>query len=494
TTAKVHNIYNLLWAKTVYDGLSPFRPSQRLFNLTRSGYAGIQRYGVATWSGDVSRSFGGLAVQLPMLLNMGMSGIAYHNSDIGGFCCGTTTPELYARWMQFGTFCPITRAHGTGQPTEPWGYGTQAESICKRFIELRYKLLPYIYTMAYENYQSGIPLARPLFFDDPNDQLLSNESSSYLWGSAILVSPVVNSGQTSKSVYLPAGRWVDFWSDQPYQGGQTVVVPTPLETMPIFIKAGSIIPMQPIMKYSDERPLDTLMLGVYPSMTQPAHFTLYEDDGRTLSYQSGGFAQTEFTEDLSGGSMTITLHPTQGTYTGRPLRRVYLSEVHGVATAPSTVRKNGVVVPQRFSYGELRQNGDGFFYEVASGRLYIHTPTVPESLYQITAEGVVLAVDEARNAPQDFSLEQNYPNPFNGSTRIGFALQASGRVSLKVYDVLGREVATLLDGHINAGKHEVEFDASGSARQTAGGLASGVYVCRLRVGGYAQARKLLLIR
>ena len=192
--------------------------------------------------------------------------------------------------------------------------------------------------------------------------------------------------------------------------------------------------------------------------------------------------------------MTITLHPTQGTYTGRPLRRVYLSEVHGVATAPSTVRKNGVVVPQRFSYGELRQNGDGFFYEVASGRLYIHTPTVPESLYQITAEGVVLAVDEARNAPQDFSLEQNYPNPFNGSTRIGFALQASGRVSLKVYDVLGREVATLLDGHINAGKHEVEFDASGSARQTAGGLASGVYVCRLRVGGYAQARKLLLIR
>ncbi|MEK6571439.1 MAG: TIM-barrel domain-containing protein, partial [Bacteroidota bacterium] len=121
STAKVHNIFNLLWARTLFEGYGRFRPSQRLFNLSRSGYAGIQRYGVIPWSGDVGKSFGGLAVQLPMMLNMGMSGLAYHNSDIGGFCCGTTTPELYVRWMQYGTFCPITRAHGTGQPTEPWG-------------------------------------------------------------------------------------------------------------------------------------------------------------------------------------------------------------------------------------------------------------------------------------------------------------------------------------------------------------------------------------
>jgi alpha-glucosidase (family GH31 glycosyl hydrolase) len=486
TTAKVHNIYNLLWAKTVFEGFNQFRPNQRLFNLTRSGYAGIQRYGVATWSGDVGKSFNGLAVQLPMLLNMGMSGIAYHNSDIGGFCCGTTSPELYARWMQFGAFCPITRAHGTGQPTEPWGYGTQVENISRRFIELRYQLLPYTYTMAYENSLTGMPFARPLFFADPGDQLLFNESSSYLWGNGILVSPVVSSGQTNKSVYLPAGRWVDFWNDQVYQGGQSVVMPTPLETIPIFIKTGSIIPMQPIMRYSDERPLDTLMLAVYPSTIQPAHFTLYEDDGKTLAYQSGGFALTEFSEELSGTSMTITLQPTQGTYTGRPLRRVYLSEVHGIDVAPNTVRKNGMVIPQRSSYGELRQNGDGFFYDAASNRLYIHVPTVPESLYQLTAEDIILDVDEPKDSPQDFVLEQNYPNPFNNNTRIVFTLHKSSTVLLKVHDVLGREVATPINGFVSAGKHEVGFDASG--------LASGVYIYRLSAAGYTQTRKLVLIK
>jgi len=123
SAARVHNIFNLLWAKRLFGGFAELRPNQRIFNLARSGYAGIQRYGVIPWSSDVGKGFGGLAVQLPMLLNMGMSGLAYHNSDIGGFCCGTTTPELYVRWMQYGTFCPVARAHGTGQPTEPWGYG-----------------------------------------------------------------------------------------------------------------------------------------------------------------------------------------------------------------------------------------------------------------------------------------------------------------------------------------------------------------------------------
>ena len=486
STAKVHNIYSLLWARTVFEGFNQFRPNQRLFNLTRSGYAGIQRYGVATWSGDVGKSFSGLAVQVPMLLNMGMSGIAYHNSDIGGFCCGLTTPELYARWMQFGAVCPITRAHGTGQPTEPWGYGTQVEDICRNFLDLRYRLLPYIYTMAYENYTTGIPLARPLFFDDPSDPLLAHESSSYLFGESILVSPVVTAGQTSKSVYLPAGRWIDIWSGQAYQGGQTVIVATPLETMPAFVKEGSIIPMQPLMDFSDERPLDTLMLAIFPSRTRPAHFTLYEDDGKTLLYQSGAFALTEFTEELAETTMIIDLHPAAGTYTGRPSRRAYLTEVHGVSGAPHSVRENGLGIPQRSSYGELRQNGDGFFYDLGGGLLYVQTVTVPESLYQIAVQGIVLAVAGPGNVPQAFTLEQNYPNPFNGSTRIGFTLHVPGMASLKVYDVLGREVVSLVDGHLTAGKHEVEFDAPG--------IASGVYFYKLSTAGYVQTKKLMLIR
>lgn len=486
TTAKVHNLYNLLWAKMVFDGFNQFRPNQRVFNLTRSGYAGIQRYGVATWSGDVGKTFSGLAVQLPMLLNMGMSGIAYHNSDIGGFCCGSTTPELYTRWMQFGAFCPITRAHGTGQPTEPWGYGTQVEDICRTFLDLRYQLLPYVYTMAYKNYSTGIPLARPLLFDDPSDPLLVNESSSYMFGESILVSPVVSAGQTSKSVYLPAGRWIDFWSDQSLQGGQAVTVASPLERMPIFVKEGSIIPMQPVMNYTDERPLDTLMLAVYPSRTHAAQFTLYEDDGNTLAYQSGAFALTEFTEELAESAMTIDVHPVVGTYAGRPARRTYLTGVHSVSATPQTVRKNGLGIPQRFSYGELRQNGDGFFYDVAGNLLYIQTSTVPESLYRIAVEGIVLAVGGGGKVPQGFTLDQNYPNPFNPSTTIRFSLPHAANVSLKVFDVLGREVATLVSGGLDAGVHT-------SAWQT-GTISSGIYFYQLRAGGYVETKKMLLLR
>jgi len=158
---------------------------------------------------------------------------------------------LYVRWMQYGTFCPITRAHGVDQPTEPWGYGNEAEAISKKYIELRYQLLPYIYTLAELNSKTGKPLAYPLFFDDPNDANLTNESSSYMWGSSLLVSPVVEAEQTSKSIYLPKGEWIDFWTDDFYYGKQTITVPTPLETMPLFVKAGSIIPMQFVMNYTD---------------------------------------------------------------------------------------------------------------------------------------------------------------------------------------------------------------------------------------------------
>jgi alpha-glucosidase (family GH31 glycosyl hydrolase) len=239
---KIHNIYDLLWAKTLFNGFKQFRPNQRIFNLTRSGYAGIQRYGAIFWSGDVGKNFGGLAIQIPMLLNMGMSGLAYHNSDIGGFTNGYTTPELYTRWMQYGTFCPITRAHGYDgiQNTEPWTFDSSTTAICKKYIQLRYQLLPYIYTMAYNNYGTGIPLARPLLFDDPNNSRLLNESSSYFWGDNFIVSPVVISGQTSKSIYLPQGIWIDYWNHQQYPGGQSITISTPIDKLPLFVKAGSV--------------------------------------------------------------------------------------------------------------------------------------------------------------------------------------------------------------------------------------------------------------
>ncbi len=495
STAKVHNIYNLLWAQSVFEGFNQFRPNRRLFNLTRSGFAGIQRYGVIPWSGDVGKSFGGLAVQLPMLLNMGMSGLAYHNSDIGGFCCGFTTPELYVRWMQYGSFCPITRAHGTGpaiggQNTEPWAFGPTAESIARKYLQLRYQLLPYIYTMAYENHTTGMPLSRPLFFRYPDASAFS-ESSSYLWGDAFLVSPVVQEGQTSKTIELPQGMWFDFWNDIQYAGGASITYGTPLDIMPLFVKAGSIVPMQAVMNFSNERPLDTLFLHTYPSSGEATRFTLYEDDGYTLAYQSGQYARTLIEQSRSGSdtsaSMTVQIGSTVGSYEGKPAQRVYLTDIHGVAAGPTSVLRNGMPIPERFSYDELRQNGDGYYYADSIHQLFIHTPAFADSSDRLVAENLVLvSVHEQATIPREFRLGQNYPNPFNGSTRIQFMIAERRMITLKVYDVLGREVATLASGVKDPGTYTIEWDGSKHA--------SGVYLYRLQAGDHLANRKMLLLK
>jgi alpha-glucosidase (family GH31 glycosyl hydrolase) len=501
TATQIHNLYNFLWAKTIFEGFNEFRPNQRLFNLTRSGYAGIQRFGVVTWSGDVSRTFAGLAAQPAMLLNTGLSGLGYHNSDIGGFCCGFTTPELYVRWMQFGAFCPITRAHGAGQPTEPWEFGAQAEAISKTFIELRYQLLPYIYTLAYENYRTGLPLARPLFFADEDDPQLRDESSSYLFGDALLVSPVVNAGQSTKSVYLPRGKWVNFWSDVEHVGGQTVAVDAPLETMPLFVKSGSIIPMQSVMNYTNERQLDTLRLAFYPSPEVEGQFTLYEDDGETLEYQNGNFALTDFSQHISifddQPALFINIGATTGAYSGQLSRRVYLSEIHRVTESPARVTKNGAALAARSSLAELRTEGDGFFYDSTSKRLYVQTSAAADSAHQIIVEKFLITAVQA-NEPgvlRKFQLEPNYPNPFNPTTTIAYRLSIPAQVTLKIFDVLGRLVATLGEGKQTAGEYKAEFNTEGIA------VPSGVYFYRLTAQSldsrrlmFSETKKMLLIK
>lgn len=364
---KVHNIYNLLWAKTIFDGFTTLRPNERVMNLTRSGFAGIQRYGVLPWSGDVSRSFGGLAVQLPMLLNMGMSGIGYHNSDMGGYFRNPTTAELYIRWTQFSVFSPITRAHGAGEnvkgsPTEPWGFGPEAERICRSYLELRYALLPYNYSLAYENYRTGIPLARPLFWLEEHTDRYMNESSSYMWGDAFLVSPVVTAGETTKSVTLPQGDWYDYWTDERSFGGKDIVVPAPLDRLPLFVKAGSIVPMAPPMQFSDERPLDTIIVQIYPDVNGESNssYDLYEDDGRTTDYQKGASSLTMLkagTKRANGSvSLDVAISASRGTFNGKREHRVYLITIHGIAQRPGSVmgrpsKGNGVEQEYRYDTG-----------------------------------------------------------------------------------------------------------------------------------------------
>ena len=486
---KVHNIYNFLWAQLIYNGINQIRPNKRVFNLTRSGFAGIQRYGVIPWSGDVAKDFGGLKVQLPMLLNMGMSGLAYHNSDIGGFCCGTTTPELYIRWMQYGTFCPVTRAHGVdNQPTEPWGYGIEAEQIAKKYIELRYSLLPYIYTMAYENYKTGMPLARPLIFDYPEVLSYRNYSDAYMWGSSLLVAPVVDEGSTIKNVSFPEGEWVDFFTDEVIEGGGSRIVQAPLEKLPVYIKRGSIIPRQPAMNYVDEFPQDTLMLEIYPSPYYDASFSLYEDDGISLDYQSGYYATTDLSQSISANDeLIINISSSVGNFNGKLLHKIYLSDIHHMAVSPTSVLSNGIPIQQRFSYSELRSNENGFYHDASKNILYVQIKGSTDSSYQITASDIVLNSEQIQKLqPEKFILYQNYPNPFNPITSIEYQLPIDSKVSLTVYNILGEQITTLVNEKQSAGVYTLKFDASK--------LSSGIYIYRLKAGTFTQTKKMILLR
>lgn len=477
---KVHNVFNLLWAKAVFDGFAAFRPDVRLFNLTRAGSAGIQRFGVIPWSGDVGTGFGGLAVQLPMSLSMGVSGLAYHNSDIGGFCCSATSPELYVRWMQYGAFCPVTRAHGVDyQPQEPWGYGVEAEQICRRFLELRYRLIPYIYTMARANHDTGLPMARPLFFLDPEDPRLMDESSGYLWGDAFLVWPVVEDGVRSSRVYLPQGSWYDFWTDSIYQGPGDLTVPSPLETMPLFVKAGSIIPMWPPLQTTAARPADTLALAVYPGVVG-GRGVLYEDDGYSLQYQHGAYALTEFAHELVGSgdeaSLLVDIGSPRGSYGGQAVRRAYLVTVHGVTKAPSRVRRDGIDLCRAAGYDDLLRSGEGWAFDPA-GLLHVVCDLAIDQNCRIEAESLGVAIHDSPPLPGQFWLRA-YPNPYSSTTTISFGLPSPGNVRLVLYDAAGHELAVLEEGEHPAGTHGMVFDADSVTNR---GPSNQAALCRLVV-------------
>ncbi len=394
---KVHNLYDFMWARTLFDGLRRNFPNRRMFNLTRSGYAGIQRFGVVTWSGDVAKTFGGLAVQLPILMNMGMSGIAYHNSDIGGFTNGRTTPELYTRWMEFGTFCPVMRAHGYDvyNPTEPWGFGTRTQNIVRKFIRLRYSLLPYNYTMAHETYETGIPLARPLVLEDPGNPNVRKESSAYMWGEDFLVAPVVRAGQRTKTFYLPPGGWIDYWNDRLYRGGKEVTVAAPLDEVPLFVKSSCIIPMMPPPEYIRSASPDTLILSIYPSRGAHSDFSLYEDDGQTLDYQHGDFSSTLFTVTTSQvgkrGKILVSIGAAKGSYKGKPVNRFYICEIHRISGRPRGVSLQGSSLPFINSENGREAPGNGYRYNRKRKTLDIWIQGQTKNSYEITIDGAKLS-------------------------------------------------------------------------------------------------------
>jgi alpha-D-xyloside xylohydrolase len=357
--ARYANEFPLLTTTGVYEGQRAASDQTRVFILSRSGYAGIQRNATAVWSGDVDPNWETFRRQIPAGLNLSVSGIPYWTTDIGGFVeANPDDPayrELYVRWFQFGAFCPIFRAHGTRttKQNEIWSYGPEAQKILTAYDELRYRLLPYIYSVAWKITSEGYTMMRPLAMDFRSDTSAQNISDEFLFGPAILVNPVVEPGATLRHVYLPAATWYDFWSGAITRGPRAIDTRAPLERLPLFVRAGSIVPLGPELEYADEKTADPVEIRVYRGAN--GAFTLYEDENDNYNYEKGAHATIPFSWDDS--SRALTIGDRRGAFPGmfgsRTFRIVFVSEGHGVGNAVTqdadrTVRYKGkklVVTP-----------------------------------------------------------------------------------------------------------------------------------------------------
>jgi alpha-glucosidase len=308
---EIHNVFGMENARATYEGLLTLQPNQRPFVLTRAAYAGAQRY-ASTWTGDNSSTFNHMRISIPQLLNLGVSGYTFVGDDIGGFA-GSPTPELLTRWMELGAFNPIYRNHGAKgtRNREPWVDGPEHEAIRKRYIEIRYQLLPYIYTGMEEASRSGVPLMRPMFLEFPDQKDFETTDAEFMFGRDLLIAPKVDEKFEPYDVKLPAGTWYDFWTGLPVSTS-TLTVNPPLDVVPIYIRGGSIVPEQPVVQNTDQVPQGPLQISVYPG--SDCHGSLYQDDGNTLAYQQGQTMLMQFGCESRPDSLMLKVSTPQAQY------------------------------------------------------------------------------------------------------------------------------------------------------------------------------------
>jgi oligosaccharide 4-alpha-D-glucosyltransferase len=332
TGDEIHNAYGHVWAQMVYENQVRKYPDMRPLILMRSGFAGSQRYAMVPWTGDVNRSWGGLKPQVELSLQMSMFGLAYNHSDLGGFAGGEEfDKQLYIRWLQYGVFQPVYRPHAQEHiPAEPVFHDRETRNIVRDYIKLRYRLLPYIYTLAYENSTTGMPLMRPLFFEDENNIDLIDEKDAYLWGDAFLVAPVTEPGVATVDVDVPTGTWFDYWDGTRYDGAQSVSIPVTLGTIPVLVRAGSFIPMIDDIQTTQDYSSENLSLHYYADASVPeASGMMYEDDGESrLSLPSGEHEILHFESTQDSNSLRISLRRDGGEYDGMPRQRQLKLVIH----------------------------------------------------------------------------------------------------------------------------------------------------------------------
>ena len=311
---EIHNVFGMENERATYEGLLRLQPDVRPFVLTRAAYAGTQRY-AATWTGDNSSTWNHMRISVPQIINLGLSGFAFNGADVGGFR-GSPPAELLTRWMELGAFNPFYRNHGekNSRNREPWVDGPEHEAIRKKYIETRYRLLPYIYTGMEESSRTGIPLMRALFMEFPSDTNVATNDEEFMFGEGLLVAPKVWEFAAPYEITLPKGDWYNYWTGErlPPAKDQKIKLNPPLDTLPVYVKAGAIIPQQPVVQYVGETPQGPLELRVYPG--PECHGELYMDDGNSLAYQRGDFVRMHFACEAAPDHLEVQMSAPQGPY------------------------------------------------------------------------------------------------------------------------------------------------------------------------------------
>ena len=318
THAKNRNTFALLMARATYEGLERLQPERRPYVITRAAYAGIQRY-ATMWTGDTNSTWEALALNIPMFTSLGLSGEPFVGSDVGGFI-GRGNGELLVRSYQVSFLAPFCRNHKVidGYDQEPWRFGKYYEDVIRKYLKLRYALLPYLYTALEEAHRSGVPPFRPLLLNYQDDPSTYNLDDQFMVGDDLLLAPIVKPDVTRRLVYLPAGSWYDYWTNKRYTGGTMISVDAPLDMVPMFVRAGAIIPVGPSLNYVGEKPVDPITFNIYPDDAGSASAKLYEDDGLSPAYKSGGFRRTTLSARRDARGIAVSIGPVEGSYNPGP--------------------------------------------------------------------------------------------------------------------------------------------------------------------------------
>ncbi|MBJ6110252.1 hypothetical protein JAO73_14610 [Hymenobacter sp. BT523] len=518
----VHNAFGQSWAGIFTEGYAKDFPDERVFNLARSGWAGMQRNSVFPWSGDINRSWSGFQAQIPVMLGMGQGGVGYMHSDAGGFCVGGIDPELYTRWLQMASLCPILRPHGSGVPPEPYYYPDPYKSSVRNAVQLRYQLLPYLYTLAWQNTARGLPLVRAMDFnnrypvvpppppskadylvevaaandwekpkkspkkehfyrdidtsaplDSPVTKALALANDQYLLGPNLLVAPVLHPSQRRRNVLLPSGNWIDFYTNQTYTGSSVVGVPAPLAHTPLLVRGGAFLPMTAYRPSTALYRPDTLLLRYYPDPSaSESEFTMYDDDGHSAQALARRQYETLTARGFCTPTQTDVILSSNGEYPGQPVFRFLRLLVQRVAAPPTAIFFDEKPVPaEGYSYDPVKHELEVHFLmnagvAVSLRGLKILTATAPDA----APDALTLEAPDARSfGPGGTTLHYTRHRRTSSATvqpdRRNRKLEISSvraDAFLNIFDSLGHLVFTeaLSD---EPGPHALRWDARNAA-------------------------------